>query len=88
MARIYYRVEAVCEMLELSPAQLRSYERAGLVARVKADRGTHGYSEEELRQLRRIRRLQRDLGLNMAGVEVAVRLLDQIETLQRRLGGR
>jgi DNA-binding transcriptional MerR regulator len=70
MARRFYRIEMVCEMVEVSPAQLRRYERAGLVAP------------------RRIRRLQRDLGLDLAGTEVAMRLLDQIEDLQRRLAAR
>jgi MerR family transcriptional regulator/heat shock protein HspR len=43
------------------------------------------YSEEEVTQLRRIRRLQRDLGINLAGVEVIVRLLKRIEALQHEL---
>jgi len=43
------------------------------------------YSEEEVIQLRQIRRLQRDLGVNLAGVEVIVRLLKRIESLQHDL---
>jgi MerR family transcriptional regulator, heat shock protein HspR len=43
------------------------------------------YSEEEVTQLRRIRRLQRDLGVNLEGVEVIVRLLKRIEALQIEL---
>src|SRR5258707_13602318 len=43
------------------------------------------YSEEEVIQLRQIRRLQRDLGVNLAGVEVIVRLLKRIEALQIEL---
>lgn len=43
------------------------------------------YSEEEIAQLRRIRRLQSDLGINLAGVEVIVRLLKRIEALQHEL---
>ena len=43
------------------------------------------YSEEEVTQLRQIRRLQRDLGVNLEGVEVIVRLLKHIEALQIEL---
>ncbi len=86
MGATYYRVEVVCELLELPRAQLRRYERIGLVApsRVPDDRAPR-YSEEDVRRIRRLRRMQRDLGLNMAGLQVATRLLDQIEALQRRL---
>ncbi len=51
--------------------------------------GTGGelrYSEEEVRQLRRIRRLQRDLGVNLAGVEVILRLLKRLEAFQQEQG--
>jgi MerR family transcriptional regulator/heat shock protein HspR len=43
------------------------------------------YSEEEVRQLRRIRRLQHDLGVNLAGVEVILHLLQLLETLNQKL---
>lgn len=43
------------------------------------------YSEEEVTQLRRIRRLQHDLGVNLAGVEVILRLLKRLEGLQQEL---
>ena len=89
MGTTYLRVEVVCELLDLPRAQLRRYERVGLVvpSRVPDDR-TPRYSEEDVRRIRRLRRMQRDLGLNMAGLEVAVRLLDQLEALQRRLDER
>lgn len=43
------------------------------------------YSEEEVARLRRIRRLRRDLGVNLAGVEVILRLLEHLESMQREL---
>jgi MerR family transcriptional regulator, heat shock protein HspR len=43
------------------------------------------YSEEEVTQLRRIRRLQRDLGVNLAGVEVILRLLQRLEAVRQEL---
>jgi MerR family transcriptional regulator, heat shock protein HspR len=91
MSRRYYRIEVVSELLELPRSQIRRYEQEGLIS-PSAEAGGDGqqrfYTEEDLRRLRRLRRLQRDLGLNLAGLQVAVRLLDQIEDLQRRLGER
>ncbi|MGH2410012.1 MAG: chaperone modulator CbpM [Chloroflexota bacterium] len=91
MSTTYYRIETVCEVLDLSRAQLRRYEQVGLLApggeggRRPASRH---YTEEEVRRLRQLRRMQRDLGLNMAGLEVAIHLLEQIEELRRQLAER
>jgi MerR family transcriptional regulator/heat shock protein HspR len=73
-----YRAETVCQLLRLSPATLRRYERHGLVQPRRAGRASL-YSEAELRRLRRIRRLTVDLGVNLAGVEVILRLVDRLE---------
>jgi DNA-binding transcriptional MerR regulator len=81
-------VEIVCEQLQMPRAQLHRYEQLGLIAPSGAPvdaSASPRYTEEDLRRLRRIRRLQRDLGLDLAGLQVAVRLLDQIADLQRRL---
>ena len=91
MSRGYYRVEVVSRAArEIPRAQLRRYERLGLVSPTGEPEGSPrhraGTPREDLLRLRRIRRLQRDLGLDLAGVEVVVRLLDQIADLQKRLG--
>ena len=87
MAEIYYRIDVFCEVLDLPRAQLRRYERAGLLAPSGEGVSSAGpcYTEEDLRRARRIRRMHRDLGLNVAGLQVAVRLLDRVEALQRRI---
>jgi len=91
MSLIYYRVEVVRDLLDLTPAQLRRYLHAGLIA-ASADPARPGgprrFTEEDVRRARRVRRLERDLGLNQAGLEVVMRLVDQIEALQRQLAGR
>jgi DNA-binding transcriptional MerR regulator len=86
----YYRVEIVCEQLAIPRSQLRRYEQLGLIAPSGAphDTSAHRYSDADLRRLRRILRLQRDLGLNLAALQVTLRLLDQIDELQRRLDER
>ena len=76
------RLQAVAEAVRLPPARVRHYVRIGLVR----PSGTEGrvvfFGEAELARLRRIRRLQEDLGLNAAGVEVAMQLLDEIHALR------
>lgn len=74
-----YRGEVVAELLRLSPAVLRRYERHGLVRPRRLGRA-RAYSEAELRRLRRIRRLTVDMGVNLAGVEIILRLVERLET--------
>ena len=88
MPLIYYRIEVVRELLDLSRSQMRRYLQAGLIATSGEPEGAGAprrFTEEDLRRARRIRRLERDLGLNLAGLEVVMRLVDQIEVLQRQL---
>jgi MerR family transcriptional regulator, heat shock protein HspR len=63
---------------------LRHLRAVGLIEGEETG-GELRYSEEEVTQLRQIRRLQRDLGVNLEGVEVIVRLLKRIEALQLEL---
>jgi MerR family transcriptional regulator, heat shock protein HspR len=88
MATMYYRVQVLCDSLELPRPQLRRYEQAGLIepsGEPEDPRGKRRYTEQDLRRIRRIRRLERDLGLNIAGLQVVIRLLDQVERLQSEL---
>jgi MerR family transcriptional regulator/heat shock protein HspR len=81
----YVELEVVAELVGLPPARIRAYQRAGLVTPARRGGRRYVYQEEDLRRLRRLRRLSTDLGLNLAGVEVVARLLDQIEQLQAEL---
>jgi DNA-binding transcriptional MerR regulator len=82
-----YELEAAARLVRLPPARVRRYVRIGLVQPTRLEGRALRFGEAELARLRRIRRLGEDLGLNTAGVEVALRLLDEIETLQRALDG-
>ena len=64
---------------------MRRYIRVGLISPSRVEGRTVFFSEAELARLRTIRRLGEDLGLNAAGVEVALRLVDEIRTLQNAL---
>ena len=69
----------------MTPAAVRRYTRLGLVV-PSARRGRAPlYSEADLARLRKVVRLTRDLGLNLAGVEVVLRLTDEIEALRREM---
>ena len=63
---------------------IRNLRALGLIEGEEAS-GELRYSEEEVLQLRRIRRLQRDLGVNLAGVEVILRLLKRLEAVHQEL---
>src|ERR1700674_5407426 len=63
---------------------IRRLRALGLIVGEETD-GKLRYSEEEVAQLRQIRRLQHDLGINLAGVEVILRLLKRLDTLQQEL---
>jgi MerR family transcriptional regulator, heat shock protein HspR len=78
----YYRVEVAADLVGLPRARVQRYLKVGLVQAPVVDRGKPLLSDAELIRLRKIRRLTTDLGINLAGVEVILRLLDQIDALQ------
>lgn len=81
----YYTIEVVSRRVRIPPTAVRRYTRLGLVA-PSAWRGRAPlYSEDDVARLRRIARLTRDLGLNDAGVEVVLRLIDRMDALQREM---
>jgi MerR family transcriptional regulator/heat shock protein HspR len=78
----FYRLEVAAEIVGLPSARVRRYLAMGLVRAVAVERGTPLIGEADLARLRQIRRLSADLGLNTAGIEVALRLLDEITALR------
>jgi len=76
-----YAIGIVAEMVELHPQTLRRYEELGLLAPARRA-GRRLYSPRDVELLRSISRLSSELGLNMAGVEVILRLNQRIHELQ------
>lgn len=79
----YFRMETICEEMELTPQMVRRYERRGLI-RIEWIQTPDGKERavlrlREVKRLRRICLLTTDLRVNLAGVEVILRLLDRIE---------
>jgi MerR family transcriptional regulator, heat shock protein HspR len=79
-----YSERETAAVSHLGIGALRHLRAVGLIEGEETG-GELRYSEEEVTQLRQIRRLQRDLGVNLEGVEVIVRLLKRIEALQIEL---
>jgi MerR family transcriptional regulator/heat shock protein HspR len=78
----YVTLQAAASALSMPPARVRVYVRAGLVRPARLEGRVPFFGEAEMERLRRIRRLHEDLGLNLAGVEVTLRLLDEIRSLR------
>ena len=87
-----YMISVAAELVGMHPQTLRIYEQKGLVRPRRTPGNTRLYSERDLERLRLIQRLTTELGLNLAGVELVLRLEDElrkaharIERLQREL---
>jgi MerR family transcriptional regulator, heat shock protein HspR len=78
-------LEAAAARVRLPPSRMRRYVRLGLVRPARYEGRSALFGDAELAKLRRLRRLSEDLGLNTAGLEVAIRLLDEIARLQAQL---
>ena len=77
-----YSISVVAEMLEVHPQTLRLYERHGLLEPGRTPKRTRLYSEGDVERLQEILTYTRDMGINLAGVEVILHLKEQI-TLER-----
>lgn len=80
-----FTIGVVSRMLNLHPQTLRNYEQAGLIGPQRSDGNIRLYSEREIERLRKINRLTQELGVNLAGVEIILRMTEQIEALQEEL---
>ena len=79
-----YSERETAEVSHLGIGTIRYLHALGLIEGKKTN-GELRYSEEEVMQLRRIRRLQHDLGVNLAGVEVILHLLKRLEAVRQEL---
>jgi len=72
----------VAEMVGVHPQTLRLYEREGLIKPRRTDRQTRLYSESDVERLKSIMNLTQDMGVNLAGVEIILRMRQQMEEMQ------
>lgn len=80
-----YMISVAARMVGLHPQTLRHYERIGLVEPARTPGGSRMYSQHDIERLKRITSLVEDLGVNLAGVEVILRMSKQIEELQTQI---
>ena len=80
-SRGVYAISVAAELSGTAIANLRAYERAGLVSPARTDGGTRRYSEEDVERLVRIRELL-DAGLNLAGIDKVLALEDEVARLR------
>jgi MerR family transcriptional regulator, heat shock protein HspR len=80
-----YMISVAADLVGMHPQTLRIYENKGLVSPKRTRGNTRLYSEADLERLRLIQRLTTELGLNLAGVEVVLRLEDELRRAHARL---
>ncbi len=80
-----YMISSVAEQYEIHPQTLRLYEREGLLAPSRSDGNTRLYTDEDLERLEVILQLTRELGVNLAGVEIILNMREKMEAMQRQM---
>jgi len=80
-----YMIGVVAVMLKVHPQTLRFYEKKGLVRPGRTEGQTRMYSEEDLEDIARLLRLTRDLGVNLAGVEIILKMRRRMTDMQRQI---
>jgi MerR family transcriptional regulator/heat shock protein HspR len=80
-----YTISVVAEQFNIHPQTLRLYERGGLVQPSRTEGNTRMYSEVDLGLLDVILSLTRDLGVNLAGVEIILNMRDKMGEMQRQM---
>jgi MerR family transcriptional regulator/heat shock protein HspR len=80
--KAYFMISVVAQRYNIHPQTLRLYEREGLLKPSRTEGNTRLYSEEDLEQLETILSLTRDLGVNLAGVEIILNMRRKMEQMQ------
>ena len=80
-----YMISVAAELVGMHPQTLRLYETKGLVRPKRTPGGTRLYSESDVERLRIIQRLTTEIGLNLAGVELVLRLEDELRRAQAQI---
>jgi len=78
-----YTISIVAEQYGIHPQTLRPYEREGLITPSRSAKGTRYYTEEDVERLELILNLTRDLGVNLAGVEIILNMREKMNQMQK-----
>ena len=80
-----YMISAVAEKYGIHPQTLRLYEREGLLRPSRSDGNTRLYTDDDLERLEVILKLTRDMGVNLAGVEIILNMREKMAEMQRQI---
>jgi len=80
-----YMISAVAEMYSIHPQTLRLYEREGLLVPSRTNGNTRLYGDEDLERLETILNLTRDLGVNLAGIEIILNMREKMNRMQDQM---
>jgi len=80
-----YMISAVAEQYQIHPQTLRLYEREGLLAPSRSDGNTRLYTDGDLERLEVILKLTRELGVNLAGVEIILNMREKMAGMQQQI---
>jgi len=78
-------ISAVAEKYSIHPQTLRLYEREGLLVPSRSQGNTRLYTDEDLERLETILHLTRDLGVNLAGIEIVLNMRERLEQMQKEM---
>lgn len=81
----YLMISAVAERFDIHPQTLRLYEREGLITPKRSDGNTRLYDEETIRRLEIVLALTREMGVNLAGVEVVLNMREQMDRMRHEM---
>jgi len=84
-SKVAYMISAVAEQYQIHPQTLRLYEREGLLAPSRSEGNTRLYTGDDLERLEVILKLTRELGVNLAGVEIILNMREKMAGMQRQI---
>ncbi|OFW23760.1 MAG: MerR family transcriptional regulator [Acidobacteria bacterium RIFCSPLOWO2_02_FULL_59_13] len=80
-----YMISAIAQTYDIHPQTLRLYEREGLLNPSRTEGNTRLYTEQDIERLELVLRLTRDLGVNLAGVQVVLNMREKMEQMQKQI---
>jgi|SRR5579863_1144718 len=83
--KVGYMISAVAEMYDIHPQTLRLYERERLLIPSRSDGNTRLYTQEDIERLEVILKLTRELGVNLAGVEIILNMRTRMDAMQKEM---
>jgi len=84
-ARAAYMISAVAELYKIHPQTLRLYERQGLLKPSRSQGNTRLYTDADLERLEVILNLARDMGVNLAGIEIVLNMREKMMEMERQM---